>query len=394
MRPALKSGARRARGPASQHAAMRRGNENTILSLLRRQPGTPGSLIAKRTGLAPQTVSVLLRGLESEGLIARGAVLRGKRGQPAVPFHLKGDAAYAIGVEISWQHADFVLLDLAGRIVHGDRIRYRYPDPARLVADTLANIEKLQAEIPRRRAHTLGVALTGPVGLGERAWVLGASEAECAQLEAIDLAAEITAKTGLPVSTTNDGNSALWAEAAFGRVPRDRDCAHVFLSTFIGSALFIDDTVLVGKDSGSVRIGAAMTAHPDGKTRALHFSSSLWALTGFLAERGHAVSAHDMAAWDWTALEADFADWLATAADSFALAFANTAAIVGVETLIVDSVLPRAVLARIINAIQTRINTLPIEVFETPRVLMGLSGASAPAIGAAYQMFHTRYFAV
>ena len=373
---------------------MRRGNENTILSLLRRQPGTPGSLIAKRTGLAPQTVSVLLRGLESQGLIARGAVLRGKRGQPAVPFHLKGDAAYAIGVEIGWQHSDFVLLDLAGGVVHGERIGYRYPDPAHLVADTLANIEKLQAEIPRRRAQMLGVALTGPTGLGQRAWVLGASEAECAQLEAIDLAAEIADKTGLPVSTANDGTSALWAETAFGRVPDDRDCAHVFLSTFIGSALHIDDNVLVGKDGGSARIGAAMATQPDGKTRALHFSSSLWALSGFLAERGHTVSAHDIDGWDWAALEADFADWLGSAAEAFALAFANTAAIVGVETLIVDSILPRPVLARVINVIQTRLNTLPIEVFETPHVLMGLSGASAPAIGAAYQMFHTRYFAV
>ena len=373
---------------------MRRGNENTILSLLRSQPGTPGSQIAKRTGLAPQTVSVLLRGLESEGLIARGAVLRGKRGQPAVPFHIIGSAAYAIGVEISWQHSDFVLLDLAGGIVHGARITYPHPDPARLVADMLDNIDKLLAGIPQRGAQVLGVALTGPAGLGERAWMVGASENVCAEIAAIDLAAEIAAHTGLPVSTTNDGTAALWAETAFGRVQQNRDCASIFLSTFIGSALSIDDRVLVGKSGSAARIGAFMTTQPDGSAVVLHRTSSPWALANFLNARGHKLSSHTVAEWDWPAIEADFAEWLDQASSTLALAFANTTAVIGIETLIVDGILPRPILARVINAIQTKVNTLPIEILRAPEVIMGLTGASAPAIGAAYQMLHARYFAV
>ena len=86
MRSPVITKAPRARESGSQHNAMRRSNENTILALLQRDPGLPGSVIAKKTGLAPQTVSVLMRNLEADGVIVRGEALRGKRGQPAVPF--------------------------------------------------------------------------------------------------------------------------------------------------------------------------------------------------------------------------------------------------------------------------------------------------------------------
>jgi DNA-binding MarR family transcriptional regulator len=40
------------------------------------------------SGLSPQTVSAILATLEADGLITRGPVLRGRRGQPATPIIL------------------------------------------------------------------------------------------------------------------------------------------------------------------------------------------------------------------------------------------------------------------------------------------------------------------
>ncbi len=371
---------------------MRRGNENTILAQLRREPDLPGSTIAKKTGLAPQTVSVLLRHLETNGLIARNAVLRGRRGQPAVPFHLRGEAACAIGVECSWQHYDFVLLDLSGRIVPGGRITYALPDPDRIVDDLVSGVDRLLAEIPRHNTRILGIGLTGPSTLAKHAWAIGASEQTCQRLGDIDLGDELTKRTTLPVSTSNDGTSALWSETAFGRVPPDLDCAYVFLSTFIGSALCVDGRVLKGRNVNNARIGAAMYKQPDGTVSNLHRTYSVWALAEFLTARGHHAPAHDLSAWDWNAIEPAFAGWLDGAAETFALAFANASAVVGVPVLIMDGILPRSVLARLINAIQTRINALPMDTLDTPLVLLGNSGPSAPAIGAAYKLLHERYF--
>ncbi len=371
---------------------MRRANEKTILRQLRHEPDLPGTLIARKTGLAPQTVSVLLRNLESEGLIARSRVLRGKRGQPAVPFHLKGDAAHAIGIEIGWQQINFVLIDLAGNITHGRRISYPHPSPDHLVDDLVAGIEELMGQITVPKTQMLGISLTQPSGLAERAWVLGASKDECQRLMQLDLTGELFARTGIAVHVHNDATSALWSEKAFGRLPKNADCAYVFLSCFIGSSLHVNGQILVGKGAGAARIGAVMTARPDGVVQPLHFTTSLWALAGFLGERGFRVKAHEIDSWDWEEIEPEFAEWLDEAADLFALTFANTAAIVGVSMVFLDSVLPRPILGRLINAVQARIDTLPIEIFDPPIVMMGTNGAAAPAIGAAYRLFHERFF--
>ena len=309
------------------------------------------------------------------------------------PFFLNGAAGYAIGIEIGWQHSDFVLVDLAGNVTRGRRITYPFPHPDRLVEDTIGAIEELRATLPRD-ARVLGVARTGPAGLAERVFVLGASPEESARLAEIDLAAEIMARTGLTVTTSNDGAAALLAETRYGRVPRNRDCAYVFLSTFVGSALHLEGHVLGTTGDSTAKIGGAMTRHPDGSIHALHFSASLWALASHLIARGHAIAPHDLDSWDWQDLESDLAEWLDRAAEDLALVFANTAAIAGVPIIVVDGVLPRPLIARMINTIQARISAFPIAVFEAPYVLLGQAGASAPAIGAAHQLFHALYFEI
>lgn len=369
---------------------MRRSNENTILAQLRREPGLSGTAIARKTGLAPQTVSVLMRSLEAEGLIVRGKVLRGKRGQPAVPFHLNGAAAYAIGIELGWQQCNFVLIDLAGQITYGMRLAYPYPNPERLITDLCNGVAELKSHIAPRNGRILGISLTVPADLATRAWVLGASEEECRRLGAIDIPADLQKKTGLAVTVYNDGTSALWAETAFGRVTTDMNCGYVFLSTFIGGALHINGQILKGKTGN---IGAAMTRREDGTISALHFSSSVWALAGFLKERGAPVPTYDPAAWDWTAIEPAFSEWLDKSAVDLAIIFANASAVGDLQYVIMDSTMPRRALARLINAIQSRIDALPIEIFEPPLVLIGRSGPQAPAIGAAHQLLHNSFFA-
>ena len=72
----------------SNQAGMRAYNERLVLSLVRRQGGLAKAEIARSTGLSAQTVSVIMRGLEEDGLLARGTPIKGRVGQPSVPMHL------------------------------------------------------------------------------------------------------------------------------------------------------------------------------------------------------------------------------------------------------------------------------------------------------------------
>ena len=70
----------------SNQQGMRAHNERLVLSLVRQSGALAKSDIARMTGLSAQTVSVIMRGLESDGLLQRGEPIRGKIGQPSVPM--------------------------------------------------------------------------------------------------------------------------------------------------------------------------------------------------------------------------------------------------------------------------------------------------------------------
>src|SRR5689334_14425930 len=70
-------------GGGANQVRVRAYNERLVLSLVRRHGSQAKSEIAKRTGLSAQTVSVIMRALEKEGLLIRGEPVRGRVGQPS-----------------------------------------------------------------------------------------------------------------------------------------------------------------------------------------------------------------------------------------------------------------------------------------------------------------------
>ena len=72
----------------TNQSGMRAQNERLVLSLVRQHGALAKSDIARITGLSAQTVSVIMRALEQDGLLQRGTPVRGKIGQPSVPMSL------------------------------------------------------------------------------------------------------------------------------------------------------------------------------------------------------------------------------------------------------------------------------------------------------------------
>ena len=75
-------------------------NERLLLSILQRSDGLSSGDLARRTGLSPQTTSVILRKLEQDGLLVRGDRVKGKVGKPSQPFTLNPDGAFAVGLKL------------------------------------------------------------------------------------------------------------------------------------------------------------------------------------------------------------------------------------------------------------------------------------------------------
>ena len=69
-------------GGGANQLRVRAYNERLVLSLVRRNAGLSKADIARLSGLSAQTVSVIMRALEKDGLLMRGTPVRGKVGKP------------------------------------------------------------------------------------------------------------------------------------------------------------------------------------------------------------------------------------------------------------------------------------------------------------------------
>ena len=121
-------------GPrGSNQTSVRAYNERLVLSLVRKSGSLSKADIARMTGLSAQTISVIMRALETDGLLLRGEPVRGKVGQPSVPMSLNPNGLYSIGLKIGRRSADLVMMDFAGKIRGQLHEAFAYPSPQRIV---------------------------------------------------------------------------------------------------------------------------------------------------------------------------------------------------------------------------------------------------------------------
>ncbi len=144
------------RSPTSLHrgtnqSGMREHNERLVLSLVRQHGSLSKSDIARMTSLSAQTVSVIMRELEKDGLLSRGEPQRGKIGQPSIPMSLNPDGAYFLGLKIGRRSAELVLIDFVGQVRAMRAALLRLSDAGRNVDFATRGIGELRGTGLRRR---------------------------------------------------------------------------------------------------------------------------------------------------------------------------------------------------------------------------------------------------
>lgn len=377
-----------------QHANMRRKNESLILSLLQRSPGLSSAVIAREVGLAPQTVSVVLKRLVQQNILVRGPALRGRRGQPAVPISLNADGAFGIGIEIGWRHVDIVLINLKGEILcdkHWD-VTGHYGKT--LVSDLVAGVEACLSVLdPAKRSRLVGIGIAQPRNMAQMLHIVGGTDADKVRLGAIDIPGELARHFKLPMTLLNDGVAACNGELVFGDHTGVCCQLYLFINTYLGASIVIDGEVLRGYERENSSFGGAMVPDASGNIRALHLIASVKALENIVTAAGKPVVRVRPQEWDWAAIEPELARWLDDAAHGLALAIANGCTVIYFSHAVIDGVLPKPILKRLIEMVTAEIEKLPIVAFGRPKIEIGSLGERAAAVGAAFAPLDQAFFA-
>lgn len=377
-------------------AGLRVNNERAVLTAVAVNPGASAADIARMTGLGAQSVSRILNELEVSGLIFRGEARRdGQRGQPAVPIFLDPNGAYCIGCEIGWQHLHVLIRNLNGEVLGEHRRDYAYPD-ARTIFEEVASISKLLVGlIPDQfRSRLLGLGLAMPSGfdIARNSDLLGALPEESAAWHSLDVAKAVEAATGLEVFLFNDGNAACWGELAAYPPPRPNNLAYFLIGTFVGAGLIAEGRLWEGPTGNSANLGSMLVTDRQGKQNFVHLIASVFAFERRLAEAGIAVPTGNPADWYWEAFEPHVTEWLEDAGWALAKTIANTAAVMEFNIVVIDGVMPRPIVHRLIESVRRHNQALPVLTTAKPLIEEGHLGATAPAHGAALKPMYRRLF--
>lgn len=359
-------------------------NERLILSLLQRHRAAPAADLARRTGLSKPTVSTILRDLEEDGLIRRGAPVRGKVGKPSIPIELEPDGVLSIGLKIGRRSADLLLLDICGNVREQLHTTYDYPMPDAVFDFLKEGLETLLGNLSAKlRGRVCGIGIGTPFELWKWHDLVGLSAEKFRSWKDIHFAAEVGVFSDLPVFVVNDATAACHAEHLYGRGHEFRDYAYFFIGSFVGGGVVLNGTVFEGNQGNAGALGSMRSTGPLGEAQQLIDVASIHLLEARINESGMDSSALWQQPQDWSSLSRHVEPWIGQTAQELAKASLSICSVIDFEAVLIDGAFPSDVRDQLVERTRRYLVNQDKRGLIEPQIVAGEVGHNARGIGAA-----------
>ncbi|RCX08754.1 ROK family transcriptional regulator [Marinomonas foliarum] len=207
-------------------------NERLVLSMLLRNGNISRLKIGESSGLSAQTVSVIVRSLEKEGLIVSGSAQKGRVGPPTIPLSLNAEGAYSIGISIGIRKTHVVLINFLGEITAHSQFSHEFPGNDIVHPDIFVAVEELLSKLSvkkRERVAGIGLALADTFR----------------ESEALNVLRELLEKEfSLEVFIQTDITSAASGESMFGKAKNLENYLFFYIGAQIHSRLVLNHQIL------------------------------------------------------------------------------------------------------------------------------------------------------
>lgn len=369
----------------SNQGAMRAYNERLVLSLIRQFGPMPKAAIARATGLSAQTVSVIMRALESDGLLVKGEPVRGQVGQPSIPMGLAENGAFFLGLKVGRGGSEVVLSDFLGEVRQYRREEHKVPSPSGVARFACETIEAFLSELPeahRDRVAGLGIAL--PFRMWD--WAGDETAETSAALEdwrGYDLVAELSESYDFPIYLCNDASAACSAELVFGSTAKPRDFLYVYVGYFVGGGLVLDNALHTGRSGNAAALASIPVRAPSGEMSPLVDLASLACLEEELGSGSKGAASIWNRSGEWQVPQDALESWLDRAAIGIAQAALAAVCVIDIETVLIDGSMPDEVRGELAERVAREMKKLTAPGIAMPEIQQGTIGYDAKALGAA-----------
>jgi predicted NBD/HSP70 family sugar kinase len=238
-------------GPGSQ-GALRNANQARIIELLKMSGELSQAEIARHTGLAPATVSNIVRELAGTGIIHDAG--EGKRRK----LRLARAAGFAVGIDFGHRHVTVAVADLGHAILAERRIPL---GPVGSAAENLSRASTLLREamsgIGGDMSDVVGIGMGLPAPIDSRTGEVGAVSIlpGWVGVPAAEVASE---HFGRRVEVDNDANLGALGEHMWGAGQGCDNLAYLKLADGVGAGLFVDGRLFRGRNGTAGEIGHTM----------------------------------------------------------------------------------------------------------------------------------------
>ena len=376
----------------SNSIQMRHYNERVVLEAIRKLGQASKAEIARLTHLTPPTVAAIVDALSEAGYIELAGKRQGQLGQPSILFAPKPDRAFSIGLHVGRRSFDSVLVNFAGETVHRITHEYEYPETSAIAEFALADIQTLKAQIAAEmHDRIVGVGVSIPYFLTGWKHDLGLPDAVIAGWTSFDLPKYLIEHTGFEVFFENDASAAATAELVYGRGPAVRDFIYLYINTFIGGGLVINGNIETGPHGNTAAFNTfpvspsrlSSVPPPKGSFELLQRRASIYVLMNHLHANGVTIRrAAELADLDARG-QRFLREWQRDCADAMAQAIIGGVSVVDVEAIVIDGILPPAILADTVELVAGALAALAPEGIVAPTIRCGTIGVGAAAVGAA-----------
>ncbi|NMI01713.1 ROK family transcriptional regulator [Pseudonocardia acidicola] len=233
--------------------SLKKANQALLVRALQVAGALTQAEIARVTGLAPSTVSNIVRELSARDLITVSRAEQHGRAVQAV--RLSRSAGLVVGIDFGHRHLRVALADLAYEVLAEERVPL---DDGHKVTDGLSEagriIDALLAEAETDRTHVIGIGMGLPAPIDLRTGQVGAPSILPGWV-GVDAATVASERLGAAVRVDNDANLGALAEARWGAGRGAESLAYLKLSDGVGAGLLIGGQLYRGRSGTAGEIG-------------------------------------------------------------------------------------------------------------------------------------------
>lgn len=379
-------------GKGSNSVQLRHYNERVVLDAIRRFGQASKAEVARFAHLTPPAVAAIIDALAAGGYVVENGKRFGGKGQPSAMYGLAPDGAYAIGLHIGRRAMDAILIGFSGQTCAFETHEYDHPDPDGIRRLGSGAIARFRAQLgPAGAARLVGIGISAPYFIGGWDEELGFPHAVQEAWRAVDLRSHFSESQGLPVMIENDASAAAVAELVYGVGKQYSDFLHISLSTFVGGGLVLDGTLQTGPNGNTAAYGPFPVTHsslasvpkPAGKFEVLLHRASIYTLVHHLRVNGVAITrVRDLDPMP-PAARALVSEWQDDCADALAQAIIGSIALVDLDAVVIDGLLPEPLLQDTVARVRTCFAQMMPPGLIAPTIVAGSLGARASALGAS-----------